>query len=189
MDVQQKPIFQFLEGSSKNFVIPVYQRDYAWTVGNCQKLWSDLVDLTNNSRVDHFLGTIVTIGNSVAESQTVIDGQQRLTTVSILLKSLHHYLEVKQDKQDIEKTIQEQILNEFLINKYSTDKSQKIRLKPNKQDRIFFERLFDGTDIGADSDSNIITNFNFFFRRSVKVTLLLSKFFKHLNALKLFKYT
>ena len=59
MQVQQLPIYQFLEGSGKSFVIPVYQRDYAWTRINCQKLWDDLVDLNNNDRNDHFLGTLV----------------------------------------------------------------------------------------------------------------------------------
>ena len=48
MQVQQLPIYQFLEGSGKSFVIPVYQRDYAWKKINCQKLWDDLVNLRNN---------------------------------------------------------------------------------------------------------------------------------------------
>lgn len=54
MQVQQLPIYQFLEGTGKSFAIPVYQRDYAWTRINCQKLWDDLVDLNNNTRSDHF---------------------------------------------------------------------------------------------------------------------------------------
>ena len=99
MQVQQLPIYQFLEGSGKSFVIPVYQRDYAWTKVNCLKLWNDLIDLNNNSRSDHFLGTLVTIGSGFQE-YTVIDGQQRLTTVSLLLKALHDFLEKNKGKSE-----------------------------------------------------------------------------------------
>jgi uncharacterized protein with ParB-like and HNH nuclease domain len=133
MQVQQLPIFQFLEGSGKTFSIPVYQRDYAWTRVNCQKLWDDLVDLKNKTRSDHFLGTLVTIGSGFQE-YTVIDGQQRLTTVSLLLVALHKYLKNKQNKTEAENRISEQILD-FLVNKYAPEKDKRIRLKPNKQDK------------------------------------------------------
>jgi len=58
MQVQQLPIYQFLEGTGKSFVIPVYQRDYAWTRINCQKLWEDLVGLNSNDRNDHFYSNL-----------------------------------------------------------------------------------------------------------------------------------
>jgi uncharacterized protein with ParB-like and HNH nuclease domain len=67
MQVQQLPIYQFLEGQNKIFSIPVYQRDYAWTRLNCQKLWEDIIDLNKNKKFDHFLGTIVTIGSGYQE--------------------------------------------------------------------------------------------------------------------------
>jgi uncharacterized protein with ParB-like and HNH nuclease domain len=159
MQVQQLPIYQFLEGSGKSFVIPVYQRDYAWTKINCQKLWNDLIDLNNNSRSDHFLGTLVTIGSGFQE-YTVIDGQQRLTTVSLLLKALHKFLEKKEDKNEEEIVLIEQLLD-FLINKYSKEQHKRIRLKPNKQDKEFFENLFEKSN-NLDVDSNIINNYNFF---------------------------
>ncbi|KAF5431167.1 hypothetical protein C5S35_18360 [Candidatus Methanophagaceae archaeon] len=93
MQVQLLPLYNFLEGTGKSFVIPVYQRDYTWTKVNCQKLWEDLVDLNNNNnRNNHFLGTLVTISKGF-EEYTVIDGQQRLTTVSILLIGKVHTIE------------------------------------------------------------------------------------------------
>ncbi len=72
MQVQQIPIYQFLEGSGKSFLIPVYQRDYSWTKVNCQKLWDDLMELDKNTRPDHFLGTLVTIGSGF-EEYSIID--------------------------------------------------------------------------------------------------------------------
>lgn len=162
MQVQQLPIYQFLEGSGKSFVIPVYQRDYAWTKNNCSKLWDDLVHLSQNGREDHFLGTLVTIGSGFQE-YTIIDGQQRLTTISILLISLYDYLKDKNNKNSEENILKEQILD-FLINKYSHDGGQRIRLKPNKQDREHFENLF--LDKAPKSfDSNINNNYQFFLEK------------------------
>jgi len=160
MQVQQLPIYQFLEGSGKSFVIPVYQRDYAWTKINCQKLWDGLIDLKNNDRKDHFLGTLVTIGSGF-EEYTIIDGQQRLTTASILLIALQSFLKNKIDKSDSENILVQQILD-FLVNKYSHDEAKRIRLKPNKQDQEHFEKLFTDAKI-LDIDSNIINNYNFFY--------------------------
>ena len=148
-----------------------------------KKLWDDLTDLATNNRVDHFLGTLVTIGNSEFQAYTVIDGQQRLTTVSILLKALHSYLGQKEIKADGEETLQERILNDFLIDKYSTDKSQKIRLKPNKQDRAYFERLFEQDDFR--SDSNIVTNFRFFLDRVSEASLTSTEIFEAFRRLKI----
>ena len=162
MQVQQLPIYQFLEGSGKSFIIPVYQRDYAWTRINCQKLWDDLVDLKNNKRIDHFLGTLVTVGSGFQE-YTVIDGQQRLTTTSILLIALHTFLKNKEDKTEEEKILSEQVLD-FLINKYSPEQDKRIRLKPNKQDKEYFESLFTNENL-ENANSNIVSNYNFFYEK------------------------
>ncbi|GAB4140412.1 MAG: DUF262 domain-containing protein [Patescibacteria group bacterium] len=162
MQVYSFPIYQFLEGSGKSFTIPVYQRDYAWTKINCQKLWDDLVDLKNNKRVDHFLGTIVTIGNGFQE-YTIIDGQQRLVTVSILLISLHNFLKNFEQKSQENEILSEQILD-FLINKYSSSNEKRIRLKPNKQDKEFFENLFKNEKI-ENFNSNIVSNYKFFYEK------------------------
>ncbi len=169
MQVQQIPICRFLEGQNKIFTIPVYQRDYAWTKVNCQKLWEDIVDLSQNNRHDHFLGTIVTIGSGFQE-YTVIDGQQRLTTVSLIILALHKYLENKPDRTDIEATISKLSL-EFLINEHALDQDKKIRLKPNKQDKSNFESLFEESE-PQDIDSNIVNNYHFFYQKIERRELL-----------------
>lgn len=161
MQVQQLPIYQFLEGSGKSFIIPVYQRDYAWTRINCQKLWDDLVDLNNNTRVDHFLGTLVTIGSGFQE-YTVIDGQQRLTTTSILLIALHNYLKDKKNKDSYEDFLLTELLN-FLVNR-GPEETKRIRLKPNKQDKEYFENLFANGN-AENVNSNIVSNYNFFYEK------------------------
>lgn len=161
MQVKEIPFYQFLEGSDKRFIIPVYQRDYSWTKKNCQKLWDDMLILGNCQRPDHFLGTIVGIVSNYAE-YVIIDGQQRLTTISIFLLALHNFLKTKINKTEEENRLENQLL-EFLIDKYSKDQARRIRLKPNKQDEVFFNDLFkDSTNNSANISSNIINNYNFF---------------------------
>ncbi len=169
MQVQLLPLYNFLEGTGKSFVIPVYQRDYTWTKVNCQKLWEDLVDLNNNNnRNNHFLGTLVTISKGF-EEYTVIDGQQRLTTVSILLIALHRYLKNKEGINKEEERLMN-ILLDFLIDTHSLEQDKRIRLKPNKQDKEHFENLFTGNT--SNINSNIVNNYDFFLNtsNSVQVT-------------------
>ena len=182
MQVQQLPIYQFLEGTGKSFAIPVYQRDYAWTRINCQKLWDDLVDLNNNTRSDHFLGTLVTIGSGF-EEYTIIDGQQRLTTVSIMLIALHKFLKTKEIKNNEENILIEQLLD-FLVNKYSPEKDKRIRLKPNKQDKEHFENLFENPN-SLNANSNIVTNYNFFFDKISSEVLTPQQLFEAFRRLKI----
>ncbi len=182
MQVQQLPIYQFLEGAGKSFIIPVYQRDYAWTRFNCQKLWDDLVALSNHARNDHFLGTLVTISSGFQE-YIVIDGQQRLTTVSILLVALQSFLKKKQERCAQENILIEQ-LSDFLINKYSDEQDKRVRLKPNKQDKEHFENLFDSNN-HSNINSNIINNYDFFYKQISSGPLTAMQIFDAFRKLKI----
>src|SRR5947209_159399 len=86
--------FLSLLKKSPQFVIPIYQRTYSWTEKECRQLWEDILRCGSNDKISvHFVGSIVYIesGLSQVTHQTpllVIDGQQRLTTVSLLLAAL-----------------------------------------------------------------------------------------------------
>ena len=80
-----KPLNEFICGQQIQFVIPVYQRNYDWLQDNCDQLLSDLVKLIHSGRTSHFFGSIVTSVAGTGFSRLVIDGQQRLTTISLLL--------------------------------------------------------------------------------------------------------
>jgi len=182
MDVGKMPISAFLQGQTKSFVIPVFQRDYAWKISNCEKLWNDLIELKQKKRLDHFLGTIVTIGLSYDE-YSVIDGQQRVTTISLLLLSLYNFLKTKPNKDNDDEILEQQLLD-FLINKYSKENDKRIRLKPNKQDRLFFEKLFD-SKLNVDNTSNIVNNYNFFYNKIQSNQLTPNEIFELFNKLKI----
>ena len=98
MKAIQANLLRFLKKSTQ-FVIPIYQRNYAWTPAQCQQLWNDLMRAGRNSALDaHFIGSIVYVENGAhqvmgSEALLVIDGQQRLTTCTLLIAALARHFE------------------------------------------------------------------------------------------------
>ena len=84
----------FMEGADKRFVIPVYQRKYDWKLDNCRQLFDDLIKIVQDSRSSHFFGSIVSsvVPNGSKIEYHIIDGQQRLTTVSLLLLAIRNLI-------------------------------------------------------------------------------------------------
>ena len=172
MQVQQIAISKFLK-SANSLIIPVYQRDYAWKVENCRKLWQDILELKTIGRTSHFLGTLVTI-NSGFGNYLVIDGQQRLTTISIFILALKNVLKKKVEKIEEEVRL-EKVLEGYLIDEESLSQETRIKLKPNKSDNIYFQEIFN-ENLDTSLDSNIILNFLYFVDILAKETDLVSIF-------------
>ena len=97
MKGQESKLLEYMEGSKKRFVIPVYQRNYDWKIENCRQLYDDLVKVVRNHRKSHFFGSIVSSyqPNGRYTEYLVIDGQQRLTTVSLLLLAMYTLIKEK----------------------------------------------------------------------------------------------
>ncbi|WP_181136190.1 DUF262 domain-containing protein [Rathayibacter sp. AY1H3] len=97
MDVQETRLQQVLEGA-KQYRVPLYQRPYSWTVKQLDRLWSDVVDLAEQ-RVDppgatHFTGSLVLSLGEIGPAGSqflVVDGQQRLTTLSLFICALRDH--------------------------------------------------------------------------------------------------
>jgi len=157
-------ISDFLSGAKKKFTIPVYQRDYSWRkTPHCEKLWLDLKNLVNSAEEkEHFIGTLVVVDHGRGE-KIVVDGQQRLTTVSLFLLAMHKFLQKKLNKTKDEENLENHILDEYLILKNSSEE-RRMRLKPNKQDKINFDKLFEDMEI-TENNSNIVNNYNFFYKK------------------------
>lgn len=84
------PLSKYIEGNKMQLIIPVYQRNYDWKKENCDQLFNDLKKLVHSER-NHFFGSIVTgVADSIGNNRLVIDGQQRITTISILLLAAIH---------------------------------------------------------------------------------------------------
>lgn len=116
IEVNKQSVKQLLEtGKIHKFVIPEYQRPYAWSDEQIQMLFDDLVEYTaNDSESTYFLGTVVSYENDLGE-QEIIDGQQRITSLFLLLRALYSKLtsmtetkEVRNFKSQIESSLWEQ---------------------------------------------------------------------------------
>lgn len=141
MKASETTLRNLLEGG-KQFQIPLFQRPYSWKEDNWEILWNDLISIyTDEVKGSYFLGPIVTQAElGTAEGITpfvVIDGQQRLTTLSILLAVLRNHLK-KSDKQ-----MSEQIQEFYLINKYQKD-DDFYKVLPTQGDRDAYKSIIDG---------------------------------------------
>ena len=91
-------LLKFLKKSSQ-FIIPIYQRNYSWTDKQCTQLWDDIMRTGTDERIQaHFIGSIVYVERALStvssqESLLVIDGQQRLTTCTLLIAALAEFFE------------------------------------------------------------------------------------------------
>lgn len=155
-----KPLLEIICGPQIQFVIPVYQRNYDWLIDNCDQLFSDLVKLSRSNRHSHFFGSIVTSSADSSYNRLVIDGQQRLTTISLLLLA-----GIKAVKDGVIEISEESKLDEayevFLKAKFCNSE-RKIKLVPIENDRIAYDKIFNGED-SFDEDSKVTRNYRHFY--------------------------
>ena len=155
-----KPLHEFIEGHKIQFVIPVYQRNYDWLIDNCDQLFSDLVKLSRSNRCSHFFGSIVTSSADSSYNRLVIDGQQRLTTISLLL--LAGIKAVKAGAIEIgEESKIDEAYEVFLKAKFCNSE-RKIKLVPIENDRIAYDKIFNEED-SFDEDSKVTRNYRHFY--------------------------
>ncbi|MGN8456135.1 DUF262 domain-containing protein [Helicobacter pylori] len=146
-------INDFFSRTSTIFSIPVYQRNYTWAEENCEKLLQDIVSISQNKKT-HFMGSITYIlhlkDDSLRQLQeyVIIDGQQRITTLMLLLKAI----ETKIQDEGIKKEI------DILLNLTG----QKLRLKPIKRDKEAFELVMQNRSDEIQEESHIGKNYKFF---------------------------
>lgn len=158
MNGQAKPLVKYLDGSDTRFIIPVYQRNYDWKIENCRQLFDDLKKVIESERESHFFGSVVSVANTQGSSSEmlIIDGQQRITTISLLLLAIVNLL--KEGKITADKSnLCERIENTYLIDPYQPEE-KKVKLKPIKDDQDAFLKLFD-TDEEYNHASNVTQNY------------------------------
>lgn len=158
------PLQQVWGNGRTQLVIPVYQRNYAWKIDNCNQLFADLVKLKDSHRNSHFFGSIVTAPAGSGLDRLIIDGQQRLTTTSLLM--LAAIKAVKDGKMNVsQEGLLEESHDNMLWSKYGSHPTCKFKLIPIEQDRIAYERLFTFDETQFIKDSKITRNFNNFYEK------------------------
>ena len=156
-------------------MIPVYQRNYDWKIENCKQLYDDLIKVIRNNRKSHFFGSVVSVYEPSSARNIeflVIDGQQRLTTITLLLLAMYNLI---QEGKVSYKTpmLNDMIYEQFLVDKYQ-EKDKRIKLKPIKNDKNAFDKLFDDQDDYI-LDSNITVNYRYFYDRIQKMELTIDE--------------
>ncbi|MCQ2854083.1 DUF262 domain-containing protein [Helicobacter pylori] len=155
MKATQSTINDFFALTGTIFSIPVYQRNYTWEEENCEKLLQDIVSISQNKKT-HFMGSITYILHLIDDEKSlrqlqefvIIDGQQRITTIMLLLKAI----ETKIQNEGIKKEI------DGLLNLAG----QRLRLKPIKSDKEAFDLVMQNRSHELQGVSHIRNNYKFF---------------------------
>ncbi|MGN8539419.1 DUF262 domain-containing protein [Helicobacter pylori] len=155
MRVKESTVNDFFALTGTIFSIPVYQRNYTWEEENCEKLLQDIVSISQNKKT-HFMGSITYILHHIDDEKSlrqlqefvIIDGQQRITTIMLLLKAI----ETKIPNEGIKKEI------DGLLNL----SGQKLRLKPIKSDKEAFDLVMQNRSHELQGVSHIRNNYKFF---------------------------
>ena len=178
----------FMEGADKRYIIPVYQRKYDWKLENCRQLYSDLKKIMLEERSSHFFGSIVSsvvpVGSRL--EYHIIDGQQRLTTVTLLLLAMRNLI-AQQKLVSQSGRLDEQIAQRFLISPWAAADDQ-IKLRPVKGDREALARLF-GAEEDFDPASNLTHNYRFFCDMLLKESISIDELYAAIGKLEIISIT
>jgi uncharacterized protein with ParB-like and HNH nuclease domain len=170
MQASETKLQQIIEGT-KQYVVPLFQRAYSWEKSEWKRLWDDIIELYEmDTPRNHFIGSIVTMPTiSVPEGvgkYLLIDGQQRLTTIFILLAALRN---VARNSDETE--LAEKINNTILLNPYEKG-LDRYKLQPTQSDRNSFHQIIDNGDIIS---SGIFECYTFFEKQFNQNSLNLEK--------------
>ena len=168
MNAFKSNIYKYLGGTCQ-YLIPLYQRTYSWEREQCVRLWNDIVNLHKNHREGHFVGSIVRIDEDSAAGSTIamiIDGQQRLTTLTLLLVALRDYASANADCG----VNPNKITDTLLLNQYETG-NDKYKLFLTQSDRDALIKKIEGTPIPDTLKSRVLDNYGFFFGQIAKLEI------------------
>ncbi|AHN37439.1 DUF262 and DUF1524 domain-containing protein [Helicobacter pylori] len=181
MKADATPLLKFIKDNQKNqLVIPIYQRVYSWEKEQCKELWDDIIKIGGNDKMDgHFIGSILYVLDGIKHSDNtllIIDGQQRLTTITLLLTALRdHWSDKRKEIED-----------DYLINS-DKDGDKKFRLILSDSDKDTLLSLIDkDRRKPSEPSSKIVENFKLFgewISRISKKTGKLETIFKGLDKL------
>lgn len=177
MDANSRKILGLISEMNVRFVVPVYQRPYSWGEEQCAQLWDDILSTGRRRGSLHFTGSIVTIQDGQLSDQGVaplllIDGQQRITTISLLLVALARHA-ARRPARCRSFTHDEILVGGYLTNHFRTGQDR-YKLTLSKGDRVAYQTIVDALEVGDDLPSvvtqegaspRLAANLAFFERR------------------------
>jgi uncharacterized protein with ParB-like and HNH nuclease domain len=163
MKANETKVDKFLATNETTFAIPVYQRNYDWTLTQCKQLLHDIIETGKNDKTNaHFIGSIVYVHDDVYTASgltelTIIDGQQRLTTITLIYIALYRLA-----KQLDNQMLVNRIHKTYLINEFAPE-AEKLKLKPTENNKEALRHILNSTDYEEFKGySKIIENFEYF---------------------------
>lgn len=146
--------------NSREFVIPLYQRNYSWQRAQCLRLYNDILDVKRKNRKTYFIGSVVSkLADETGDVLQIIDGQQRITTISILLLALLNVNErgiLTSSKEYTRARIQDT----WLTATYSSSGGPKSKLNLLREDKQAYDRLLQDPNL-APEYSLVTQNYKF----------------------------
>lgn len=185
MEAKEKVILRdVLYNMKSQFCIPVFQRNYSWNEKNCERLFNDICELMDNKERNHFIGSFVYKMVKLVDIQYIqfvlIDGQQRLTSLTLILKALYDYLGTLGVEYE---QLCEEIKDSYLFNKFAKEANLKLKLKPNKEDDKNFNYLMSNKFDEIDKNSLIYQNYKYFLDRIKGLDAPIESFYDALQRL------
>lgn len=189
MKGSEAQLLGFMEGTNNRYVIPVYQRKYDWKIDNCRQLYADLKRIIIDGKNSHFFGSIVSqvVADGSKIEFHIIDGQQRLTTVTLLLLAIANLVRTGKVKSE-EQELDDQILECFIIAKWAK-KDDQIKLRTVKSDRSALEKLIAGDPDYYEPASNLTINYRFFCDQILKEEVSVDELFNAIGKLQIISIT
>ena len=172
MDANSRKICGLISEMNTRFVVPVYQRPYSWGEEQCAQLWDDILSTGRGRSTVHFTGSIVTIQDGSLSKQGVaplllIDGQQRITTISLLLVALARFA-ARHPNRELPFSAKEILVSGYLTNRFRTGEDY-YKLTLSKTDRAAYRAVVDalGTNVQPELDpsTRLAQNLAYFERR------------------------
>lgn len=164
MRAKETNFLKLMESQFNQYIVPIYQRTYSWGEKQCQVLWEDIIKISKKKKSDrHFIGSTVCYKTDEIDlpgqikKEIIIDGQQRITTLSLLMIAIARtYEKIRQEN------VATVIRKNYLINEDGKDK-EKYKLLPTNQDKETYLALIDGTENELKNPSKpVLDAFNLF---------------------------
>lgn len=152
---------------SPQFVIPIYQRNYSWTVEQCQQLWNDLMRAGRDDKINaHFIGSIVYVERALSavtsqEALLVIDGQQRLTTSTLLIAALAKYFDDQNLDELLDTFSARKLRNYYLLNP-DEEGERHYKLILSETDKETLLAMLKQAPMPAEASTRILENYQLF---------------------------
>lgn len=188
MDPKKGSIYELLNGNTQ-FIVPVYQRKYSWLKDKqCSRLWKDIVEMEKSGKRQHFVGSIVNIAESKSpmgiQKYLIIDGQQRMTTLTILMIALRDHL-----KENPDEDVDPDTLTTMLLKNIGQKGDNRYKMMLTESDKDILIKLIDQSPISDTEDSNIYLNYLYFKQQIANSELAPQQIYESIAKLQIISIT